>query len=915
MNNLAALYSQTLVKIDADFEQKRKSIETDVERSRQLVVDLFENYKFSPNAIVNFNKMLLDDETQYQLPCALQIGNLEPKQNSVENVYIPAILPFSQSNATAFLIDNEQNNEDTIQRVFQLLAFRIMLSLPINMCKFHFVDTLSFGKKVNIMNRLSEKIMTNAIVNNEKQLEELIKELEQTVIEINQNQLIHYNSLEDFNREAGHLAVPYRFVFISNFPNSFSKELTNRFYKLINNRNASNAGIYIFYSYSIDNTIADLHGFDISEFINISTVVYANDNGNYEIDNTIFDKPFNDTFNIRIQTELPYNLDAIIEAINRKADNIKPPIISLDSYLENLMQTQKYWQENSRLGIKIPIGKRPVDETVYFELGGDTTDYFAMIGGRPGYGKTVLLHNIICNASILYSPLELNFYLIDCTSGGTGFKPYDKLPHAKFVSITNQREYAISALGYLINEMERRGILFKDTSDKFGVTIQKIEEYRKQTDEILPRLLIIIDEFQMLLQDGDKISRKASSYLEQIIRLGRKYGVHLILCTQSYQNLDIRTNDITLRIAFNLKDFDSIKVLGGSNEEAAKLTLRGDAILNNKNGNIRDNIKFRAAYTEKMPDYVKFCNAKLNELSYLPEPPIVFDGKLNSDLSVNQEFMSLLSSKPKSNQKSLQTAKVYVGVPSFIREEHIYFKIKNNQGSNLLLIGNDMNSAMSMLMLANYQLAKQSPANSRFYIVDFLGTDDERSKYFSEICEQLDSITYCKKREIPELIDTIEQELNIRIENAKNDVSNAERGRIVLSLSYIQNAKELRKEGYTPSPITTKLVKILKNGSDLGIHIFIYAYNYKGLEEIFERSMLMSEFENKIALAEGGGTAVFADQQTAEPKEKGYGLIQTDAKTATYNPDPFMFYNCFDAKLAGKDGNILKRIFSIYDEK
>jgi hypothetical protein len=914
MNNLAALYSKTLVKIDADFEQKRKSIETDVERSRQLVVDLFENYKFSPNAVVDFNKMLLDDETQYQLPCALQIGNLEPKQNSVENVYIPAILPFSQSNATAFLIDNEQNNEDTIQRVFHLLAFRIMLSLPINRCKFHFVDTLSFGKKVNIMNRLSEKIMTNAIVNNEKQLEDLIKELEQTVIDINQNQLIHYNSLEDFNREAGHLAVPYRFVFISNFPNSFSKELTNRFYKLINNRNASNAGIYIFYSYSLDNAIADLHGFDISEFINISTVVYANDNGNYEIDNTIFDKPFNNTFNIRIQTELPYNLEAIIEAINRKANNIKPPVISLDSYFEGLMQAQKYWQENSRLGIKIPIGKRPVDETVYFELGGDTADYFAMIGGRPGYGKTVLLHNIICNASILYSPLELNFYLIDCTNG-TGFKPYDRLPHATFVSITNQRGYTLSALGHLTDEMYRRAELFKNASEKQGSAIEKIEEYRKQTGEILPRLMVIIDEFQVLLASSDKISRNAGAHLIKIIKEGRKYGIHIVFCTQSYRDLDFNTDLITLRIAFNLKEFDSIKVLGGSNEEAAKLTQKGDAILNNKNGNVRDNIKFRCAYTEKMRDYVNFCNEKLSELPNYSHKRFVFDGKLNSDLSVNQEFMSILSAKPKNAQKSLQAAKVYVGVPSFIREEHIYFKIKNNLGSNLLLIGNDLNAAMSTLMLANYQLAKQSQANSRFYIVDFLGTDDERSKYFPEICEQLDNITYCKKREIPELIDNIEQELNIRIENAKNDVSNAERGRIVLSLSYIQNAKELKKEGYTPPPITTKLVKILKNGSDLGIHVFVYAYNSKGLEDIFERSVLTSEFENKIALAEGGGTAVFTDQQTAEPKEKGYGLIQTDAKTATYNPDPFVFYNCFDAKLAGKDGNILKIIFSIYDEK
>ncbi|MDR2813235.1 MAG: hypothetical protein LBB79_01045 [Prevotellaceae bacterium] len=908
---MVALYSKTLAEIDAEFEQRQKSVATDVERSKQLVVELFENCKFSPNSVVDFDKILLDDETAYQLPYALRIGNLEPKHSDTKNVYIPAVLPFNQSNAVAFLIDNEQNNEDTVQRIFQLIAFRFMMSLPINLCKFHFVDTLSFGKKVNIMNRLSEKIMSNAIINDEKRLEEFVKELEQSVIDINRSQLIRYGSLEEFNREAGHLAVPYRFVFISNFPHGFSKELADRFYKLINNCNASKAGIFVFYS--IDNSVAVPHGFDVSEFINVSTFVYPNENGDYEIENTVFDKPFNDAFNIRVQTELPYNLDSVIEAINRKADNVKAPVISLDSYIENLMRTQKYWQADSRRGIKIPVGKRPVDETVYFELDGDTNDYFAMVGGRPGYGKTVLLHNIICNASILYSPLELNFYLIDCTNG-TGFKPYDKLPHAVFVSITSQREYTLSALEHLINEMYRRAELFKNAVEKHGSIVADTEGYRRQTGEILPRLLVIIDEFQVLLESGDKISRKAGADLEKIVREGRKYGIHLVLCTQSYRNLDFNTDLITLRIAFNLKEYDSIKVLGGSDEDAAKLTRKGEAIMINTRNHERHKIQFRGAYTGRMLDYVAFCNEKLNELPDYPHHRFVFDGKLNSDISANQEFMSMLSSKPKGKRKSPQPAKVYIGAPSFIRSEHIYFKIKNSPCSNLLIVGNDINAAMSTLMLANYQLAKQSLPDSQFCIVDFLGADDERSKYFLEICERQDNVIYCKKQGIAGLADKIEQELNIRAENEKNGVSNADKGRIVLTLSYIQNAKELKKEGYKSSPITDKLVKILKNGADLGIHIFVYSYHFKGFEEVFDR-MLLNEFENRIVLAEGGGTGILTEQAT-EPKEKGYGLIQTDGETAAiYNPAPFMFYNRFDAKSANKDSEILKRIFSIYNEK
>ena len=908
MSNLSTVYSQTLAEIEAEIEEKRDRASVALVQAKQELIDLFEQYRFSPNAILDFDKMLLNNENDYSLPCALRIGDLLPKpHNPAQELLIPAILPFSNINATAFMIDNEKNNEEDIQQIFQMMAFRIMLSLPINLCKFHFVDTHSFGKKYNVMNRLSDKITANAIVYDEKKLDELIKELGQAVADLNQMQLTKYPSLEAYNKDAGILAVPYRFLFISNFPHGFSKEMADRFFKLIYEQNAAKAGIFIFYS--IDNTISVPHGFDISSFMNNSALIYSDIDKYYEISNSSFDKSFYDAFYFKPHTTLPTNLDTLIEAINRRAANVKQPIISMDPYLENLIKTNRYWKESSRLGIKIPIGKHSIDETLFFEFAGDTTDYFAMVGGRPGYGKTVLLHNIISNGSIIYSPQELNYYLIDCTNG-TGFKPYDKLPHATFVSITNQREYTVSALEHLINEMYRRADLFKYYGEQSGTTIEKIEEYRKKTGDILPRLLVIIDEFQVLLENGDKISRKASFYLEKIIREGRKYGMHIIFCTQSYRNLDFNTDLITLRIAFNLKEYDSVKVLGGNNEEATKLTKKGEGILNNKNGNIRDNIKFQGAYTDKMLDYVSFCVSKMDELQDYSAQRFVFDGSIDSNLATNAHLKSMISTEIQEH-KPMQPAKIYVGVPSFIRNEHIYFRIRNNHCSNLLMIGGDLEAAMSCLMLANYQLSKQSSAFARFFIVDFLGKDDQRSNYYPQICNLTNNVQYCEKRELPELIDSIEQELNQRIENDNNGISNADRGRIVLTLSYIQNAKDLKKDGYRVSPTTEKIVKILKNGPDLGIHIMAYSYTCKGLEEVFER-MVWNEFENVIVLSEGGGMAALTEQ-TAEPKGKGYGLLQTDEETATYNPDPFLFYNRFDAQSDYDEKDIFEKIFEIFN--
>jgi len=219
---------------------------------------------------------------------------------------------------------------------------------------------------------------------------------------------------------------------------------------------------------------------------------------------------------------------------------------------------------------------------------------------------------------------------------------------------------------------------------------------------------------------------------------------------------------------------------------------------------------------------------------------------------------------------------------------------------------------MSTVALASMQLLRQSSKNSQFYMVDFLNTDDDRTKYYSDLCKYFDNMEYCKQNELADLIDKIEQELTERLENENNETGNTDKGRIVLSLSYIQNAKKLKKDGWKASPITEKLVKILKDGPDVGIHTLVYSYNYKGLLEVLEQNIL-GEFENKIVLAEGDGEKALNEQYAGAPKDKGQGLIQTDDETATYNPDPFVFYNNFSSKFSKENDKILEHIFSIYN--
>ncbi len=908
MSEIEKLHLQAREKAIQENERKKISFLDKLKKNIEIEISkLAESSNFSANSILASEKLLLDDNTAYNsVPYILRIGELTPIIKDIETneIVIPAFLPFAHSNATSFLID--KNNDEVIQNTFQMFALRLMLSLPVSLAKFYFVDTFSFGRKFNLINRLSPKI-NYTIIDDVSKINSIITELEQTIRNTNRDCLTTYSWLDEYNKNAGQLATPYKFVFISNFPLGFNQEATEKLFNIINNLNAAKAGIFIFYS--IDKNMSLPYRFDYSKFTNISTYIYPNNEIDYEIENmAVFDKKFNDTFNITLRGKLPENIEQIIEAINEKANNDKQSIVSLDGDMKNLMEDGKYWKASTKTGFKVPIGFISSTEKMYFEFEGDSIDYFAMIGGRPGYGKTVLLHNIICNASIIYSPIELNFYLIDCTNG-TGFTQYDKLPHATFVSITSEREYTVSALKNLIEEMKKRADLFTQAKKAYNISISKIEEYRDATKKVLPRIVVIIDEFQVLLELGDKISRTAKSYMEKIIREGRKYGINMILCTQSFLRLDLDTNLITLRIAFNLSASDSDKILG--NDGALSLTKKGEAIMNNQSGNKNTNIRFQGAFTNKMTEYVNFSNSKLKDLNNYSQKRFVFDGKFDNELSSNDYIKNLITGQSKIND---DFCNIYIGIPLFIRPEHIYYKIRMNQGSNVLLVGHDTDSAMTITALSNYQLIKQSSENSKFYIANFFSSDSSYSNYFSKMFNPFPNLQVVRGRDISKIVDEIEHELSIRIENDKNNISNKERGRIFLSLIYIQNAKELKKEGYNQSLITKKLIKIIKDGPDLGIHTLVYARTYKGLTEIFDIAFVLNEFENKIALFEGDSMSILTEQTTSSPKDNGFGLLQTDDEIATYNPDPFAFYSNLKTDIKNEDTKFLSQIFSVKND-
>lgn len=874
-------------------------------QQKQLLSERFdetiENAGFSSNAFVPSDKLNFSNDSR-ALPDGLYVGML--KHPVTGEVFLPAILPYVYSNAIGFRVDSYCENQ--ISELMQMLAFRVMLSIPVELAKCHFIDLHSFGQSTKLFNRLAEKtekIAKGALVDNKNKLTELISELESHIKHLNGNELLNAATLSEYNADPSHIAVPYHFVFFSRIHDKVEKDIISRIYSICSGSTASNCGVYFFYTYADNNQNIQQQNDPLTDLIGISTLITKETNG-YRFSNSIYGKSFEERYVFESEKETPPNLNFIIDAIAKKAANIKPQVVSFDQMLEDMMDSGEYWKGCTIDGITIPIGKKGANSEVNFNLAGKTADYFAMIGGRPGFGKTVLLHDIICNGAIIYPPQELEYYLIDCTNG-TGFKPYEHLPHARFISITKQREYTDSAIEHLVDEMYRRAELFKDAGEHTGEAIEKIEKYRTITGKVLPRILVIIDEFQVLLEKNDKLSRKIKGSLEKIIREGRKYGISIVFCTQSYRNIDFDTELITLRIAFNLKEMDSLKVLGSGNDSAAHLTKKGEAILNNSNGEKEANVLFQAAYTEKVQQYVSFCVDRWNEFDGEKPKRFVFDGKAVSNIANNTKFVESLT-EPSSNPNHITA---WLGVPMFIRATHSYVNFRKAINSNLLICGTDVNAALSTMALVNYQIIQALEDSSSIFITDYFNDSSYESKYLKQFSAN-SGVPYLLKRDLESQIDIIESILKKRIEDNMAGIYN-DNAPIVGTIAYIQNSPDMKKNQFNqPSKLMVKIQNILKEGPYYGIHLIVYAHNYKGLIDVMDNSFV-SYFGNRVILQ--GGNIGLQLVQESETLTDGTALLVTEDGTTTYEQDPVMIYN--ECRSNALQDDVLDYIFSIYNQE
>ncbi|MEO7371125.1 MAG: FtsK/SpoIIIE domain-containing protein, partial [Ilumatobacteraceae bacterium] len=192
--------------------------------------------------------------------------------------------------------------------------------------------------------------------------------------------------------------------------------------------------------------------------------------------------------------------------------------------------------------------------------------------GTTGAGKSELLRTLVVGLAVGSSPEHLTFVLIDY-KGGSTFDACARLPHVVGVVTDLDDHLASRALRSLHAELRRRERLLR------GVGAADLAAYRRLApDSVLPRLVVVIDEFAALVSEQPDFLHA----LVGIAQRGRSLGVHLILATQRPSGVisdDIRANT-NLRLALRLHDAaDAIDVVGDRAPAAIPRGLAGRAVM------------------------------------------------------------------------------------------------------------------------------------------------------------------------------------------------------------------------------------------------------------------------------------------------------------------------------------------------
>ena len=264
--------------------------------------------------------------------------------------------------------------------------------------------------------------------------------------------------------------------------------------------------------------------------------------------------------------------------------------------------------------LSIPVGMSENGDTLHFKLGDTSGVYHGFIVGTNGTGKTSFLNQIILGVCETYKPSEIELYLADLKQG-VEFQYFADHPNCRRILLgEDSKADLLTLLREFAAQIAQRASAFR------AKKLKNIAEYNEKHPEArLPHLILIVDEVQQLFSGTWSETEVFGKILEQVVRQGRGFGIHIILSTQTLTGANISKaimSQIPLRISFKLIGSEIFQFFNTNNDAPSRLK-KYEFVYNPEAGIREANIIAKAFEPRPIPAVIAQARARIGEANCL----------------------------------------------------------------------------------------------------------------------------------------------------------------------------------------------------------------------------------------------------------------------------------------------------------
>ena len=606
--------------------------------------------------------------------------------------------------AASLFVETKKAGRDEALAFLNFLTLGWLASAPPGRLSFSFFDPVGLGESFAGLMHLAdydEILINSRIRTRENQIETRLGELCEHMEKVIQMYLRNdYETITEYNEAAGTIAERYHFVVVADFPNGFSDLAIQRLQSIASS--GARCGVFLL-----------MH---VDQRVEMPRTVQKDDLQRGAVCLRHTDEHFvlKDLEVKGAELVLPSpppspEFAAWVHRIgesNRDSNRIEVPF----SFIAP--KPDQRWTGDATKELAVPIGRSGATKLQLLALGKGTCQH-GLIAGKTGSGKSTLFHVIVTNLALWCDPDEVEFYLIDFKKG-VEFKCYAdrKLPHARVIAIESDREFGLSVLQRLDQELRERGELFR------AAGVQDVPGYRAlEGAKKLPRTLLLIDEFQEFFIEEDQISQQAAVLLDRIVRQGRAFGIHAVLGSQTlggaFTLARATLGQMTVRIALACNEADAYLIMDDSNPAPRLLTRPGEGIYNDSAGSVEANSPFQVVWMEEQER-----NRHLDEIRDLAENSgkvggdlVVFEGNAPGDVTQDRFVSRVLSGGPSGDPR------MFLGSPNAIKDSTAV-SFSRQSGGNLLFVGPREDVMEAILPIGLATLRAQIGESGRLILFD-----------------------------------------------------------------------------------------------------------------------------------------------------------------------------------------------------